>query len=61
MVGPISGVLFTDWLNGVISHLGRVLTRVWVFVWGKRSNKRIYIMLLFHRYFFFISNFLDMK
>ena len=63
MVGPFfSGVqcYLLSWLIRVIAHLGRVLIRVWVFVWGKRSNKRIYIMLLFHWHiFFFISNFLE--
>ena len=56
-MGPISGVqcyLFSR-LKRVIAHLGRVLIRVWVFVWVKRSDKRIYIMLLFHRHIFFLS------
>ena len=63
MVGPFfSGVqcYLLSWLIRVIAYFGRVLIRVWLFVWGKRSDKRIYIMLLFHWHiFFFISNFLE--
>lgn len=53
-VGSISGVqcYLLSWLIRVIAHLGRVLIRVWVFVWGERSDKRIYITLLFHWHIF---------
>ena len=44
MVGPISGVqicYLLSWLKRVIAHLGRVLIRVWVFVWEKKNDHRI--------------------
>ena len=63
MVGPFFSRVqcyLLSWLIRMIAHFERVLIRVWVFVWGKRSDKRIYIMLSFHWHiFFFISNFLE--